>query len=80
MSALVSSPRVVWLVPVRNGSGTHYARRDANLGIEAGPALCGAMGDPDRYARPRWRRVRSAVDCNACHARACSFPTRVDRS
>lgn len=78
MSALVTSARVVDLVPVRNMNGTHFARRDSKLGIEAGPALCGAMGDLDRYSRPRWRRVSGAKKvCNACHARACAMPTRV---
>lgn len=84
MSALawanVKPGPVVWLVPVRSSSGTHLARRDGKLGVEEGPALCGALGDLDRYARPRWRRVRSAVSCMACHARACAMPSRVDRS
>ncbi len=82
MSALISSQAFVVLVPVRGkGTATHYVRRSSKLGLdpEAGPALCGSMGARDRYGRQRWRRVGSAGRlCNACHARACSFPSRVE--
>jgi hypothetical protein len=82
LGRLVECQAFVVLVPVRGkGTATHYARRDSKFGPEAGPSLCGAMGALDRYARPRWRRARTAERiCQACHAKANAISSRVDWS
>lgn len=77
-SRLIDHALIVVLVPVRNAGGVHYVQRGADLEPVDGPALCGALGDLDRFRRAKWRRVRTARRvCNGCHAKACAVPSRV---
>lgn len=71
-----------WLLPVRGESRfVHYVFRDAPDPL-SGSSLCGKLGEPNRYGVPKFRRLKSTATpggiCNACHAEACRFPTRVD--
>jgi hypothetical protein len=82
MGAPLDCLAFVWLLPVTRGAGTlHYIRRDVRLG-RTGPALCGELGNADRYGVPKWRVVRAPASkvCGSCQAAACREPTRIDWS
>jgi hypothetical protein len=86
MTALVDSPVVVWLVPVKGGDAVvHLVRRDErDFSPKAGaPSLCGYRGRFDaRFVRYSWTRVRkpARTHCVACWAAGCKKPTRIDWS
>ena len=80
MNPLTESMAFKWLMPVRGGSRfVHYVFRDQASPLRAA-ALCGQMGEVNRYGVPTFRRLYSKGTpgdvCNGCHAEACRKDVR----
>lgn len=80
-SRLVDCLSFRWLKPVRGlGPAVHLIERD--IAYTVPPALCTAQPTVTARGTPTWRVVhaKGVKICNACHAKACAEPSRIDWS